>query len=172
VKRATVLAMFLLAVAGACSSGSASPDGAGTGTGTMTVVINEVFPNGSSPAAPDWVELKNVTAAPVDLGGYQLRDNLVADLYALPAATTIDAGGYLVVYCDDQADGGIAGGVHVPWKLSASKGDEVHLLDPNGTQIDSTIFGNDISSDKSWGRLPDGTGAFVRTTPTEGAANI
>ena len=104
--------------------------------------------------------------------GYKMRDNLAADLYAVPTGTSIDAHGFLVFYADDQADGGIAGGVHLPWKLSAKKGDEVHLIDPNGVEVDATIFGTDIPSDKSWGRLPDGTGGFVRTTPTEGKPNL
>jgi hypothetical protein len=168
-------ALIVLAVSLACSLGcsSSNPSGStGDAGGSRTVVINEVFPSGPSAAMPDWVELKNLTGAAIDLGGYQMRDNLVADLVSLPAGTSIDAGGYLIVYCDDQADGGVAGGVHVPWKLSAKKGDEVHLLDPSGVELDSTIFGVDVPSDKSWGRLPDGTGTFVRTTPTQGKSNL
>ena len=122
-------------------------------------------------ADSDWIELKNVTDAAIDVGGYQLRDNNVADLFSLPAGS-IEAGGYLIVFCDDQADGGVAGGIHVPWKLSAGKGDEVHLLDANGREIDATTFGIDVPVDKSWGRLPDGTGSFLRTTPTQGKPNI
>jgi hypothetical protein len=167
--------MILLAVSLTlgCSGGSSHPATGDAGsTGGKSVVINEVFANGSSPAAPDWVELKNLTAAAIDLGGYQMRDNLVADLTKLPAGTSIDPGAYLVIYCDDQADGGIPSGVHLPFKLSSSKGDEVHLLDPAGVEVDMTIFGADVPSDKSWGRLPDGTGGFVRTTPTEGQPNL
>ena len=156
-----------------CSGGSTHLGvGDGGSTGGKAVVINEVFASGSSPAAPDWVELENLTPAAIDLGGYQMRDNLVADLTKLPAGTSIAARAYLIVYCDDQADGGIPSGVHLPFKLSSSKGDEVHLLDPAGTELDETIFGADVPSDKSWGRLPDGTGGFVRTTPTEGQPNL
>jgi hypothetical protein len=167
-------ALIVLAVSFTFSIGCSSSDPSSTNDGgaTRSVVINEVFASGPSAAEPDWVELKNLTGAAVDLSGYQMRDNLVADLVALPAGTSIDAGGYLVVYCDDQADGGVAGGVHVPWKLSASKGDEVHLLDPSSVEIDATIFGVDVPADKSWGRLPDGTGTFVRTTPTQGKSNL
>jgi hypothetical protein len=171
INRGFALTMVALTAAGCSSSGSPYGGGPDAASG-KTVVVNEVFPSGASPAMPDWIELKNLTGAAVDLGGYQVRDNLVADLYALPAGTSIAAGGYLVIYCDDQADGGVAGGVHVPWKLSASKGDEVHLLDAAGVEVDATIFGTDLSTGKAWGRLPDGTGAFTRTTPTEGKANL
>jgi len=120
-----------------CSGGSTHLGvGDGGSTGGKAVVINEVFASGSSPAAPDWVELENLTPAAIDLGGYQMRDNLVADLTKLPAGTSIAARAYLIVYCDDQADGGIPSGVHLPFKLSSSKGDEVHLLDPAGTELD------------------------------------
>jgi hypothetical protein len=153
-----------------CSSGSP-----GTGDGgqtAKTVVVNELFPGGASVADPDWIELKNVTGAAIDLAGYQIRDNVLADLFTFPAGTTIPAGGYLIVYADDQEVGGVPGGVHVPWKLSASNGDEIHLLNPAGVEIDSTTFGIDVPADKSWGRLPDGSGSFLRTTPTQGAANL
>ncbi len=164
------LVVAVLPIALGCGAGCSGASG--NATAGKAVVINEAFPNGPSVSDPDWVELKNLTGAAVDLSGYRVRDHSLADLSALPAGTSIDAGGYLVIYADDQADGGVAGGVHVPWKLSGHKGDEVHLLDRSGTEIDSTIFGIDIPADKSWGRLPDGTGSFVRTTPTKGAANL
>jgi Lamin Tail Domain len=172
-KSSVVVAIALGLVAAGCSS-SSTPygDGGGDAGGAKTIVINELFPSGPDAATPDWIELKNLGAAAVDVGGFQLRDSAIADLTSLPAGTMIDAGGYLIIYCDDLADGGVAGGVHVPWKLSASKGDEVHLLDKDGTEIDVVAFPADIPGDKSWGRLPDGTGAFVRTTPTQGHSNL
>jgi hypothetical protein len=169
-KLAIAPALLMLMSAGCSSSSNAYGDG-GNG-GNKTVVINELFAGGTSVTDPDWIELKNLTGAAIDLGGYQVRDNNLTDLSPIPAGNTIDAGGYFIIYCDDQADGGVPGGVHVPWKLSAKKGDEVHLLDPAATEIDATTFGLDIAADKSWGRLPDGTGTFVRTSPTRGMANL
>jgi hypothetical protein len=151
------------------SSPSATQDGGGR---PKTVVINELFPNGGSVVDPDWIELKNVTSAAIDLGGYKIRDSALAGLFTFVAGTMIDAGGYLIIYCDDQEPGGVPGGVHVPWKLSAGGGDEVHLIDGDGVEIDVTVFGADVPSDKSWGRLPDGTGAFLNTTPTQGLPNL
>jgi hypothetical protein len=169
-KLAFVPALLLLTSAGCSSSSNAYGDGS-VGS-TKTVVINELFAGGTSVSDPDWIELKNVTGAAIDLGGYQVRDDNLTDLSTIPAGNTIQAGGYFIIYADDQADGGVPGGVHVPWKLSAKKGDEVHLLDATATEIDATTFGLDIPADKSWGRLPDGTGTFVRTSPTQGMANL
>jgi hypothetical protein len=165
---ASLIASFSLALG--CSSGS--PGTTDGGVTAKTVVVNELFPGGASAADPDWIELKNLTSATIDLGGYQIRDNAISDLFTFPSGTNIAAGGYLLIYCDDQADGGVVGGIHVPWKLSAGNGDEVHLLNPSGAEIDMTSFGVDVPADKSWGRLPDGTGAFLRTTPTPGESNL
>jgi hypothetical protein len=173
IKHALPLVALALVSSAGCSSSSNAYDGGNNGDGgAKTVVINEVFAGGTSVTDPDWIELKNLTGAAIDLGGYQLRDNALTDLSPIPAGNTIEAGGYFIVYCDDQKDGGIAGGVHVPWKLSSSKGDEVHLLNAGGAEIDATTFGVDVPADKSWGRLPDGTGAFLRTSPTQGMANL
>jgi hypothetical protein len=166
-KLALGFALALVAV-GCSSASNSNVDGAVA----KTVAINELFPGGASVVDPDWIELKNMTGAAIDLAGYQIRDNAIADLYTFPAGTMIAANGYMLVYCDDQEVGGVPGGIHVPWKLSASNGDEVHLLNPSGTEIDTAIFGIDVPTDKSWGRLPDGTGSFLRTTPSPGEPNL
>jgi hypothetical protein len=172
-KTSLALGLAFLAVSFSLGCSGSSPGTTADGGPTAkTVVINELFPGGASVADPDWIELKNVTGAAIDLAGYQIRDNSLADLFTFPAGTTIAANGYLLVYADDQAAGGVDGGVHVPWKLSAGNGDEVHLLDKGGVEIDVTSFGVDVPTTKSWGRLPDGTGAFLTTTPTPGASNL
>jgi hypothetical protein len=46
---------------------------------------------------PDWIELHNTTAEPIDIGGWYLsddNDNLMK--YEIAAGTSIPAGGYLV----------------------------------------------------------------------------
>ena len=159
----------VMVLASACSSGS---NGGGT-SAVGAVVVNELLPNPAGAADPDWAELKNISDASIDLSGYAVRDNDVGHLFTLPRGTSIPAGGYLVIYCDDQPDGGAADVIHVPWKLSASAGDEFHLFDARGTEIDKATFGASVvPGGRSWGRLPDGTGAFIPTTPTMGARNL
>ena len=154
----------------ACSGGGGgSADGGGSGIG---VVVNEVFPNGGTAMDPDWAELKNVGTKAANLSGYQVRDSDAGNLFRLPDGTTLAPGAYLVVFCDDQVDGGVVGGIHVPWKLSAKKGDQFHLVGPDGKDVDATTFAADLPGGKSWGRLPDGTGQFLPTSPTRGASNL
>lgn len=165
--RTIALAFAFLAVA-ACGDDSGNND---MGVALNGVVVNEVFAQGPSGAMPDWAELKNVSDKEADLSGWKVRDKDPADLFVLPPGTTIAAKGYLLIYCDDQVDGGVSGGIHVPWKLSANNGDEFHLVSPGGIDVDATTFPAGIAVDSSWGRLPDGTGNFTTMTPTPGKAN-
>lgn len=162
----SILGTCLLALTAACG------DGTGGMTGFNSVVVNEVFPNGTAVTDPDWAELKNTGDSDADLSGWKVRDSNTGNLFTLPAGTVVAAGKYLIIYCDDQEPGGVAGGVHVPWKLSASNGDQFHLVGKDGLEVDAVTFGADVPADKSWGRLPDGTGGFVRTTPTRNALNF
>ena len=166
------LALFLAA---GCSSSSATKDGGADILTAKTVVINEMFPHGDKMGDPDWVELKNLTVADVDLTGFQVRDEKLADLQYIPPLTIIPAGGYLIINCIGTPDAGVPvglTGVVVPFKLSGSAGDEFHLVGVDGMDVDSTVYGTDVPKDKSWGRLPDGTGMFIRTSPTKGLPNI
>ena len=66
------------------------------------IAINEIAANPASGA--DWVELKNVTGAVVDISGWGLTDDiLVPGRYTFPATTSIAAGAYLRVYFDNDA---------------------------------------------------------------------
>jgi len=164
---------LLLILGAGCSSSSSTTDAAVTAP--KTVVINEIFPHGGKTGDPDWVELKNITAAPIRMDGYQVRDEKLADLQYLPDGITVEAGGYLIIYCLGTPDAGVPVGLEgmtVPFKLSGKSGDEFHLVGPTGVDVDESVFGVDVPDDKSWGRLPDGTGMFVRTSPTKGLPNI
>mgnify|MGYP002783414675 CR=1 FL=1 len=121
------------------------------------VRVNEVESNGGVPG--DWVELVNTGAAPLDLSGYQFRDNDNARVpYTLPAGTVIPAGGFLVL---DEAQ----------FNFGLGASDAARLFAPDGTTlIDSYTWTAHAAT--TYGRCPDGTGAFATTTlVTKGAAN-
>jgi hypothetical protein len=102
----------------------------------------------------DWVELTNTGAATVDIGNYVLRDSNPAPTTTIPAGTMLAAGAYFAI--DSNA------GLGNP--------DEVRLFDNGGTPIDSYAFADHAG--QTYGRCPDGTGAFVNTDrPTRGMAN-
>jgi hypothetical protein len=132
-----------------------------TGQTTLTVVapaaikINEIESNGGTPG--DWVELYNSTAASVDVSGWVIKDNDDSHSYALPAGTSIAAGGYLVA---EEANLGF--GLGAP--------DAVRLYNQFAIPVDS--YNWDTHATTTYGRCPNATGTFATTaSSTKGAAN-
>lgn len=123
---------------------------------STTIKVNEVESNGD--AAGDWVELFNTGSTTVDLSGYVFRDNDNTRGYTIPSGTTVAPGGYLVLL--ESAFG-----------FGLGAGDEVRLFAPGGaTLVDSYAW--TAHAPITYGRCPDGTGAFAATTEsTRGAAN-
>jgi hypothetical protein len=128
----------------------------------LPLAINEFMAsNRSSKRDPqgqydDWIEIHNYGADALDVGGMYLTDNLSVPIQWPipgndPAATTIPAGGYLLIWADnDAADPGL----HANFRLNAG-GEEIGLFDTDGaTLIDSIVF-PDQSADVSFGRFPD-----------------
>ena len=119
----------------------------------------------------DWVELYNPNNETVNLTGYYLSDDPnFPTRWTFPPGTTIDALGYLIIWCDsDPADEGL----HTNFKLSAA-GESIGLYGPAGTGnpvIDEYVFANQ-TADISLGRFPDGTEEWITFAhPTPGASN-
>ncbi len=96
------------------------------------VVINEVLAH-SDPPLEDAIELHNLTAAPLNLGGWWLSDskgNLRK--YRFPDSTLLPANGYVVIYesqfnADPLAPDSFA--------LSSSDGDQVYLAEASGGSL-------------------------------------
>ena len=115
------------------------------------IVINEVE---SQPT--DFVELYN-TGAAEDISGYTLDDfevgNGSQDPVTLPGGTNLAAGGHLAVVVD---------GLGNP--------DTVRLFDNGAVEIATFEYLDHAVN--TWGRCPDGTGAFAGTlSATPNAAN-
>ncbi len=122
----------------------------------------------------DWIEIHNFGSNPVNAGGMYLTDNLsvptkwlIPDNY--PPATIISAGGYLLIWADeDTTDTGL----HANFKLDAA-GEQIGLIDSDGvTVIDSIIF-DEQKIDISYGRYPDaGDEWLFFSFPSPKAENI
>ena len=119
-----------------------------------SVVINEIFyhahptyadPNNAvayAENAAEWVELHNRTGAAVDISGWKLDDAIA---FTFPAATTIPAGGFLVVN-DSQFSGSLA-----------NKGDSIKLRDTLGAQVDKVRY----RDGGRWSSYADGGGTSL-----------
>jgi hypothetical protein len=186
----------------ACSSGSSGTGGSagstgGSGTTSDTgaaggapthVVVNEICAKGA-----DWVELLNPTDGELDLSGLGLCDDVdpsagsacdLATALRFPSGTKLAAGAYLLIVGDQDvsagvgpyatclADGGPSSCYYVSWKVSASNGETIHLVDADGQAVDEARYPVDaVPSGQTWGRLPDGRGGFSANAPTPGKAN-
>jgi hypothetical protein len=141
------------------------------------VVINELMAaNSSTMADPqgefdDWIELRNLADQEVDLSGKYLSDDLSNPRkWQFPAGTTIPAGGYLMIWADE--DGADTPGLHASFKLSAS-GESVYLIDSDANQnsvLDSITFGTQIP-DISFGRSSENLDSWRTMSPSPGKAN-
>ncbi|MBN2801244.1 MAG: lamin tail domain-containing protein [Deltaproteobacteria bacterium] len=135
--------------------------GAGCAGVPAELVLNELLSGGET---ADFVELVNTGDSCLDLAGLYLSDDADAlDAFPLPALT-LEAGAFTVIWADQGE-----GDDHAPFKLS-SGGEDVFLSDADGAIL-ATVALPALEADTSWGRLPDGTGAFQRTAPTPGEAN-
>lgn len=110
-----------------------------------TVAVNEINSNGT-----DWVEIKNVTAAPIDISGWTIMDDdpigHAKDVTPLPTGTFLAPGAYRV----------LTNGIEFSFGLG--KGDTVTLRDATGTTVDDHTYAAHATG--FWARCPDGLGAF------------
>jgi len=143
------------------------------------VVINEVLTHTDDLVYGDWIELRNTTPAPVDIGNWYLsddKDNLKK--YKIASGTTIPANGYKVFtsvsnFRNNPGDPGCI----TEFGLS-EHGEKVFLTSGSGSDIAggysiSESFGA-ASNDDSFGRYTksDGNVDFVQmTSQTRGYAN-
>ncbi|MCB9673980.1 MAG: lamin tail domain-containing protein [Alphaproteobacteria bacterium] len=139
------------------------------------VVINELVASNAtglqdeSGAFPDWLELYNDGDELVDLSTYTITDDPIEPQKSLfPAGTTIEAGGFLIVFVD--GDPSTPNEVHTTFRLSRV-GETVQLVGPatEDFPIVSEVTYPLMETDTSWALI--GSGYEVATTPTPGAPN-
>ena len=121
----------------------------------------------------DWFELYNAGEQGVNLAGYSLTDNLAwTNKFVIPWMHWLPAGGHMLVWADEDHDEANAPGqpLHVNFKLSAD-GEEIGLYAPDGTLVDSVVFGAQ-ATDTSDGSYPDGGHLiYPMRPPTPGTTN-
>ena len=129
---------------------------------------NDAAVEGPDGGYPDWIELYNGGADPVDLSGMYLTDDLSnPDAWQFPEGTVIDAGDFLVVWADNDPE---KGPLHTSFSLNAAS-DAIGLFASDGlTEIDSIVFETQLK-DISYGRMPNGTANWTSLKPTPGSQN-
>jgi len=123
-------------------------------------------------AFEDWVELYNAGPTTVSLDSLYLTDDLDVPLkWRLPNGLSLEPGGFLLVWCDNDPEDGP---LHATFKLAAG-GESVglYLNDEGGVVVvDSRTFAAQ-TTDVSEGRSVDGGPIWTNfTTPTPEASNL
>jgi hypothetical protein len=113
-----------------------------------------------------WIELHNSSASAVAVGGLRLvslrEGRTTPDTFVLPSGTTIAAGGYLIIWADEQGSS-----LHTPFELDMDGG-LIELRTAGGDLIDGVNL-DAQRPDVAYGRTAGGWAYFDQPTP--GAAN-
>ena len=123
---------------------------------------------------PDWIEIRNLTSAELDVSGYHLTDS-DGDLqkWAFPAGTTIPADGYLVVAASrlDIANPDLdeQGMLHTNFKLNPD-GEYLAVTSEDGEVFHAITDAPDQRADVTYGIGSNGELGFLLDV-TPGAAN-
>ena len=121
----------------------------------------------------DWVEFYNDSNEPIDIGGMYFTDTPDDDSPYLipstdPSSTTIQPGGYLLLWCDDDQE---QGALHVSKKLSKG-GESIILIDKDGSSVITSYTYESQSTDVSMGRDPNNNESWIYfNNPTPGSVN-
>jgi spore coat protein CotH len=132
-------------------------------------VINEAAPDPET--GEDWFELLAVGEGTVSVSDYTVVDTAADRVPAVLPSLTLSAGEFLVVTASDTdpADGS----AWVPFKLGAEDGLTLSAAcdAADCEPVTDAMTWSALPAGATWGRLPDGTGDAVTTSPTPGAAN-
>ncbi|MDX1952619.1 MAG: lamin tail domain-containing protein [Verrucomicrobiota bacterium] len=143
----------------------------------QSVIINEFMADNEDTLSDedmefsDWIELRNLTAAPINLEGYILTDNPSSNKWRFPAVS-IPANGYLVVFASGKDRTNNVARLHTSFSLSAN-GEYLALRAPDGVTV-LTEFSPAYPAqeeDFSYGYAGGGTNLNFFSRATPGAAN-
>ncbi|CAN1549610.1 Listeria/Bacterioides repeat [Flavobacteriaceae bacterium] len=132
---------------------------------SQNIVINEILSSNSfsnmdeDGSYQDWIELYNNGATTENLSGYGLSDDATILYKWTFPSVSIAPGEYLLVWASDKNRTVAGSPLHTNFKL-AMAGNAVLLTNPSGTTVDM-VPSIPMQSDISYGRLPNGSGAFV-----------
>ncbi len=118
--------------------------------------------------APDWIELRNLTAEAVNLEGYGLSDNPSKPMKWTFPNVSLPAWGRLVVCASGKSEKiDPAGFVHTSWSLAA-EGENIVLTAPDGvTRLDQVLAYPAQGKDLAYARDLNGVWGFQEPTPGE-----
>ena len=137
------------------------------------LVVNEIMQSNIDGIMDDlmefpdsWVELYNNSDTPVDLAEYKLGSKKSASkAWQLPSQT-VNAHGYVVIYCDKEENG-----LHTSFRLESDDAGSVYLF-KGSTQVEKVDYNAMPAPNIAYGRKTDGGSEWgYQATATPGATN-
>jgi len=179
VKWIIILAVGMFLLMGCSDDDSTGPDD------EIILLINEFMasndfgPVDGNGDHDDWIEIFNAGDVAVDIGGMYVTDNLEEPMTSqIPATdpdlTTIQPGGFLLLWADKEPEQGI---LHLDDVKLSSGGEDIGLIDTDGVTVLDSYTYEEQTTDISMGRATDGGDTWVffgegyDTMPTPGASN-
>jgi hypothetical protein len=118
-----------------------------------------------------WVEIRNSGTNSLSLNGYFLSDNYTnLSQWSFPATASIPAGGFLIVWCDNQTNQTTLGVPHTNFRLNSGSGRiALSRLSGGTNQLVDYLTYTNLPSNWSYGDIPDAQpfyrGNMFFTTP-------
>ncbi|KAA3655107.1 MAG: lamin tail domain-containing protein [Calditrichaeota bacterium] len=132
--------------------------------------------SGDASVYDDWLEIYNAGSNAINIAGMYVTDS-PEDLTLWqvpdtdPAKTTIQPGGFLVIWADGEMEQGV---LHADFKLSGG-GEDIVLVESDGQTIIDSFTYEPQQTDISYGRNPDGSDnwtVFGAASPGASNANV
>lgn len=143
----------------------------------QTVAINEIMASNSQSIADedgefnDWIEVFNYGNEPVELEGFGISDNPSNPYKWVFPNVSLWPGDFILIWASGKNRSEPGMPLHSNFSISSS-GEPILITNPDGIELDH-VPATSIPSDISYGRQPDGHGAFgFFYQPTPGESNI
>lgn len=147
------------------------------------LAFNEVQATGIT----EYIELINIGAEPIDIGGLRLVDQQDGaprgdQQVTFEAGAQLDPGEILLIQANLGADalpgereecgpGAPPRCYYAAWGISNSNGETLYVLGPAGERVLTLDYPMNAVEMGAYGRIPDGTGTFANTASTPGRSN-
>lgn len=151
-----------------------------TDNSAPSLIVNEVMSNNGATITDgagdfdDWAEIKNTGNSTVSLAGIFFTDEATEPTkYMVPLSSpaSIPAGGYILVWCDNESN---EGDLHTTFELAASGG-YFGITNSDGCALVNSVSFPALGIDESYGYYPEGTDTLVifpNFSTTPGAMNL
>jgi len=140
------------------------------------IVINELLAH-SHDAAPDWIELYNLSSLPVDLGGWMFSDDEnEPNKYEIAAGTIVEPNDFILFYEHETFGNPDDPGTNTAFKMSEN-GEVLHLRSGANAQFPDCALEEAFGAsetDATFGRYLKSTDTYnfvIMSEPTPGAPN-